>query len=188
MNTDSVAQKSGFLRTLSGHRSVVPASHRKKPMTALPHPCLSGSIRGSNCIVPAQSLATSQARLRHRGLQVGAASRFRAACSTLQKTVNLRRCETKFSVAFASPARRVRLVYRFLENGGRERESGAVARALQDLAEVGRRVVRAKRRGVWNASSALAQTQALSPNLKHFVSHPLGGNLAISDCATAPSG
>jgi len=49
-------------------------------------------------------------------------------------------------------------------------ESGAGARALQDLSAPRSRPGNAKRRGVRNASSALAVNQALSPNLRNFVS------------------
>jgi hypothetical protein len=50
-------------------------------------------------------------------------------------------------------------------------ESGAVAPALHDLSAHPPRALNAKRRGARNASSALAWTQAFSPELKNLVSH-----------------
>ena len=55
----------------------------------------------------------------------------------------------------------------------RSMESGAGAHALQDLSAHRSRPVNAKRRGVRNASSALAVKQSLSPNLRGFVLDPI---------------
>ena len=58
------------------------------------------------------------------------------------------------------------------QTSGCERESGAVARALHDLSAHRACALNAKRRGVRNASSALGWIQALSADVKIFVSHP----------------
>ena len=72
-------------------------------------------------------------------------------------------------------------------NGGGAAESGAGARALQNLPAYRSRALNAKRRGVRNASSALAMKQAHSTHLKNFVPHPKRRALKEFSCAKGGS-
>ncbi len=73
-------------------------------------------------------------------------------------------CETQFFESFPYTRKRVRLMYRLPQHGGDQWESGAGAPAHQNLAAPRTRRVNAKRPGVRNASSALADKLALSTN------------------------